>query len=181
MKKMKLAMFAGLAGAAALTFAGCSSGGTDETTAVTTERGTETEDTTSETDVAESSSAATEYDLSGVNFNSPDIVLNYGDYDEMTQLANDIRDGNVDDKVVEIEGYHSNTTMHSIMERNAEDTAGVGFDFVVVGFEESDYPNDGARIKIIGVVKDTGEEAFGMKLRTIVVPQENYELIDPVN
>lgn len=178
MKKMRLLAFAAMAATAAVTFAGCTTGGSVADTN-TTEAPAESTESVSNQNQSESTAADTssKYDISGTDFGKPDIVIKEGDFDEMKQLASDISEGKMEGKVVEAEGYYSDNIGHSIMERNAQDTGGVGFGFEVVDFADEDYPVHESKIKITGVVKDTGEEAAGFKVYTIVVPKDNFKVL----
>ena len=181
MKKTKMITFAVMAATAAITFAGCSSGETEETkaSADSTESVTD-QNTTGESVTSEGASAGAsgeKYDVSGVDFTNPDIVIKYGDFDAMKKLASDVSEGKMEGKVIEAEGYYSDNIGHSIMERNADNTGGVGFRFEVVDMVDDEYPEHESKIKITGVVKDTGEEAAGFKIYTIVVPKENFKVL----
>ncbi len=181
MKKIKMITFAAMAATAAITFAGCSSGETegtkasDDSTESVTDQNTTGESATSEG--ASMEAPGEKYDVSGADFTKPDVVIKDGDFDAMKQLASDISEGKMEGKVIEAEGYYSDNIGHSIMERNAEDTGGVGFGFEVIDMADDEYPAHESKIKITGVVKDTGEEAAGFKLYTIAVPKENFKVL----
>ncbi len=183
MKKIKIITFAAMAAATAITFAGCGSGGSAETTASTeSTEVTTSESTTAESENTESTSGENTTDTqesnssadSSSDIGDPDIMIKDGDFEAMKTLASDISEGKMEGKVVEIEGYHSNNIRHSIMERDGNGT-GVGFEFEVEGLAEEEYPAHDAKIKIVGVVKDSGTEALGMKVYRIYVPKVKFQ------
>ena len=180
MKKIKMITFAAMAATAAVTVAGCSSGESEGTKAPDNSTESVTENVTGESATSEGASTEVtgeKHDVSGADFTKPDVVIKDGDFDAMKQLASDISEGKMEGKVIEAEGYYSDNIGHSIMERNAEDTGGVGFGFEVIDMADDEYPVHESKIKITGVVKDTGEEAAGFKLYTIAVPKENFKVL----
>ena len=187
MKKIKMLTFAAFAATAAISFAGCGSADTTDTTKEETQstdttqestsgESTSTESTGSETEGTDTQESTESVDTSNVDFNKPDVTIKDGEFEAMKTLASDISEGKMAGKVVEIEGYHSNNIRHSIMEGDGNG-AGVGFEFEVEGFAEEDYPAHEAKIKITGVVRETGEEALGMKVYKIYVPKDNFKVL----
>ena len=112
-------------------------------------------------------------DVSGVDFSSPDVVVEEGDYDGMVDLMHDLGNFAIEEgSIVDVTGSVGPTTMtHSIM---VSDDAGTshGFNYVVPGLDDGEYPPDGTPIHITGVVRMSD---YGYLI--VVVPQENYEIL----
>ncbi|MBQ3379547.1 MAG: hypothetical protein IJG50_06745 [Clostridia bacterium] len=85
----------------------------------------------------------------------PDVVINYGDYAAMSDLASAIQNGEMDGALVAIDGdvsQFSSGMSFSITERDEEAGQSIGTTFLIQGAPESAYPADGTRVVIIGKV-----------------------------
>ena len=174
MKKMKAIVFATFAATAAVTFAGCSGSAPEntETNEAVESTGAAESDASSET--TEEQTEVSTYDISGVDFSKSEVEVNT--YEGMKTLMNDITNGKYTDKVVTIEGVYSYFSVPNIMVRDGNGS-GVGYEFQVEGFSDSDYPAEDTKIKITGVVKETGVELLGMKGCKIIVPKDNFQIL----
>lgn len=101
---------------------------------------------------------------------SPDVTIAFGDYDGMMTLGKDILDGNMEGKVVSIDGVVSNYgagMSYNIGERNADDTKTISTQFRIEGAEEADYPSDGDRVSITGKIVSDPENRLLFYIATL--------------
>ncbi len=81
-----------------------------------------------------------------------DVTVEYGDYDAMQSLAKSIQNGEMEGKVVKINGLVSHPgTIYSVVEENEEGTQKIGTQFVIAD-AEAEYPTDGAHVVLTGKV-----------------------------
>lgn len=86
------------------------------------------------------------------SLSSPDIVVEYGDYDTMFTHSKAIQNGEVIGRIIKIDGVVSHPmSIFSIGEKDESGTF-VGTEFVIEGIEEDDYPEDGARVILTGEI-----------------------------
>ena len=89
--------------------------------------------------------------LSASDLENVDVTIEYGDYDGMYDLSKSIQNGEMVGQVVQIEGDVSHPmSTYSIVQRNDEDSASIGTQFVIEG--DAEYPEDGAHVIITGKV-----------------------------
>lgn len=139
--------------------------GSSNDSAVTTEAAEKTD--------TNQDSASSYLDVSDVDFQSVDQRIAFGDFDALSALAKSIQSLDAVDKVVEIEGQTGlSSTTHSIVEQNASDNQSVGAQFEVIGFDSADYPGDGVRVSLVGVVR-VSDNGTGV----IVVPQDKFVML----
>ena len=101
--------------------------------------------------------------ITAADLASVDITIEYGDFDAMSELAANIQSGRNDDSVVQIDGNIVNYgTSCSIVEPSADGSKRIGTVFVIEGASENAYPQDGAHVKLTGIVgaDDTGYTHF---------------------
>lgn len=124
-------------------------------------------------DIASTEDVPDYLDVSGVDFSSPSIVVEDGDFDGMVSLMNDMGNFVIEEgTIVEVTGHVGPTTMtHSIMVDDGEGMS-MGTTFVVVGLADDAYPPDETPIHITGVVRK-GEYGYPV----IVVPQDLFEIL----
>lgn len=125
------------------------------------------------TDTASSEDMPDYLDVSGVDFSSPSIVIEDGDFDGMVSLVTDMSNFAVEEgTIVEVTGHVGPTEMtHSILVDSGEGTAR-GTNFIVVGLADDAYPPDETPIHITGVLRK-GEYGYFV----IIVPQELFEVL----
>jgi hypothetical protein len=85
-----------------------------------------------------------------------DVTIAYGDYEAMESLSKKIQNGEMDGKVVKIDGKVSNFSKgmsYNIGERRENGNAFIGTTFTIEDGAEDDYPSDGDQVVITGIVK----------------------------
>lgn len=90
-----------------------------------------------------------------------DVRIGNGDYEAMEELAKKTQNGEMDGKIVEVNGYTSNFAKgmsYSVVEKSADGSKEVGTTFVIEGADEGSYPLDGQKTKIVGKI---GKDANG--------------------
>lgn len=92
-------------------------------------------------------------DPTTVDYSAIDIEIAYGDSDAASELASNMWYGEYDGKVVKIDGIAEKLGSWSIMEEAGEGSK-VGFGFELVDSE--DYPVDGTRVELVGVIAPGG-------------------------
>ena len=97
--------------------------------------------------------AAAEIDPKTVDYSKVDYTIEYGDSDTAKEIASNMWFGQYDGKVVKIDGIAEKLGSWSIMEEAGEG-AKVGFGFELVDSE--DYPADGTRVELVGVIAPGG-------------------------
>jgi hypothetical protein len=110
----------------------------------------EVETTESESNSSKASSAY--LDVSNVDFQSIDTVVEYCDYTAMLQLQSDVLSGKALEKVVRIEGLIGSDASQQLninTGASGEETASVQIE--ITG--GTNYPNGGARVILVGVVR----------------------------
>ena len=81
-----------------------------------------------------------------------DVTIAYGDYDAQEALSKAIQNGEMDGKVVKIEGKVSHPGMsYSIGQRRENGNAFIGTTFTIE--DGGEYPEDGAHVVITGIVR----------------------------
>lgn len=88
-----------------------------------------------------------------VDYSKVDITISFGDSDTTSEIASAMWYGEYDGKVVKIDGIAEHLGSWSIMEEVSEGSK-VGFGFELVDSE--DYPVDGTRVELVGVIAPGG-------------------------
>ena len=93
------------------------------------------------------------------------IVIEYGDYDAMSELSANIQNARSEGSVVQVDGMvvnYGSGTSYSIVEPKADGSTRIGTVFKIEGASEDVYPQDGQRVKITGIVgsDETGYTYF---------------------
>ena len=165
MKKIHLAFLLSCVFTLCLAMAGC--GGeapqSSSTEAESSSAATQTQSTASapsSTEAAPAETTITAADLANV-----DTVIEYGDYDAMSNLSANIQNARAEGTVVQIEGMvvnYGSGMSYSIVEPNEDNSTRIGTVFKIEGAQEADYPKDGQRAKITGIVgsDETGYTYF---------------------
>ena len=100
---------------------------------------------------SQSASKPAAVDPKTVDYSKVDMTVAFGDSKAASEIASNMWFGNYDGKVVKIEGYAEHLGSNwSIMEDEGAGSK-IGFNFVLVGSE--DYPVDGSRVELLGVLK----------------------------
>lgn len=87
---------------------------------------------------------------------TPDVTVEFGDYEGMKTLSKDIQNGYATGKIVTIEGTVNHPmTMYSIVQKNESGSQSIGTNFIIDDMETADYPKDKERIKITAKVVET--------------------------
>ncbi|MBR2666936.1 MAG: hypothetical protein IKD96_02110 [Oscillospiraceae bacterium] len=97
-------------------------------------------------------------DLTAVNYGDVAFQVVYGDYPAMGRLMDAVSSGELDGKVVFIDGIYDEITGPCIMEDNGKGMRH-GITISVVGYRQRDYPAVDTHVQITGVVVP---EAFGV-------------------
>ncbi len=143
----------------------CACGG--ETDAETT-----VADTAAVTEAADTTEAAVESEAAEVDLSNPDAVVEFGDYEGQQALSKSIQNLEMTGKVVSIDGTFSVLgTSHVIGQSNGNGES-VGTVITVEGYEDADYPADGAHVQLVGVVVTEGLTS------TISVKPENITVVE---
>ena len=98
-----------------------------------------------------------------------DIVVEYGDFEKIKELASDVTNGRTTGKVVQIDGEVINfdkTMSFGIGEANAQGNERRGVTFVIVGLSTDEYPADRTHIKLTGIIASDGENP-GFRIYTL--------------
>ena len=167
MKKIGVTLVLSLALSLCFALAGCggeapqSSSTEPESSSAATETQSTTESNTAETAAANSE----EVDITPADLANVDITIEYGDYDAMSDLSANIQNARAEGTVVQVDGIVVNYgagMSYSIVEPAADGTKRIGTVFKILGAADSDYPKDGQRAKITGIVgsDETGYTYF---------------------
>ena len=82
-----------------------------------------------------------------------DDFVDIDEYDKMETVSKAIQNGEMVGKVLQFDGYASHPgTKYSVVQINEAGTQKIGTVFVIEDADESDYPEDGARIFLTGKV-----------------------------
>lgn len=112
-------------------------------------------------------------DFTGVDFSAPDIIISYGDFDKMLETSKSIQNYQLEGVVVEIDGIVNSGLSHSIEIPSDDKSMSVGTTMQVVGFSDSDYPEDKTKVHIVGIVRPINEYAHG-----IFVAKDNFKVVE---
>ena len=167
MKKIGVTLVLSLALSLCFALAGCggeapqSSSAEPESSSAAAETQSATESNTAETAAANSE----EVDITPADLANVDITIEYGDYDAMSDLSANIQNARAEGTVVQVDGMVVNYgagMSYSIVEPAADGTKRIGTVFKILGASDADYPKDGQRAKITGIVgsDETGYTYF---------------------
>lgn len=137
-------------------------------------------DTASKADAAETQAAETEADATEapaeVDYTDVALTIEDGDFDAMEAFLASWESGQYDGKVIKVTGISEQRMSNcTVIERNAEDNAGRGFSWEIVdGKFPDDYPADGAKVTLVGVMTIVNE--YGA--RALMVPKENITVVE---
>ena len=106
-----------------------------------------------------------ETSITAADLANVDIVIEYGDYDAMKELSANIQNARGEGSVVQVDGMvvnYGQGMSYSIVEQTADGSARIGTVFQIEGASDADYPQDGQRVKITGIVgsDETGYTYF---------------------
>ena len=158
MKKTGLAV---LGMVVAVLVAGCGSTGTVSPTPTSTP-------TSQATSTNDSKSSI---DPKTVDYSKVDYTIAYGDSSTMSSIAAAVWFGEYDGKVVKVDGIAEKLGGWSIMEE-AGNGVKIGFGFELVG--STDYPADGTRVEMVGVIAPGGTMEGS---RVLYVLPENLKIL----
>ena len=100
--------------------------------------------------------ASAPVDPKTVDYSKVDITIAYGDSSAISEIGSNMYYGNYDGKVIKVEGLSCKYgSKYSIMEYDS-DSSKTGFDYELI--DSTDYPADGARVELTGVIAPTGDE-----------------------
>ena len=120
----------------------------------------------------EAVTSAAQIDPKTADYSKIDIDIAYDSPDEIVQFTNDMLAGKYDGKVVRCDGETGRRMFGNAMMQKQADGSSRGFTWYIVdSTDENDYPPDGARAQITGVV-GIGE----YDVRYLYVLQENVVL-----
>jgi len=143
--------------------AGCGNDGASQEASSTNEPAAESQAATQEAD----DQAASETGLSAADFANPDIVIENGAFASMAELPANIQNARSEGTVLQVDGDVVSYGMsYSIVEANADGTKRIGTVFVIEGASEADYPKDGQRAKITGIV-GSDETGYTYHIKTL--------------
>ena len=128
----------------------------------------------SETAAVEETEAETE--AAEVDYTDIAVTIEDGDYAAMEAFLAAWEGGQYDNKVVKVTGISEQRMSNcTVIERNPEDNGGRGFSWEVIdGKFPDDYPADGAKVTLVGVMRIANE--YGA--RVLMVPKENITVIE---
>lgn len=114
-----------------------------------------------------------------VDFSKIDTELKYEDGANMPQFMNDMQAGKYDNKVIKVTGLMSTSMMdkttNNVMQYVSEG-AKQGFSWRIIDANEStEYPADGTKIELVGVMIAEYNEAWGMYGHYLYVLPENVK------
>lgn len=112
-------------------------------------------------------------DFTCVDFSAPSIKVSFGDYDKMFETSKAIQNYQLEGVVVEIDGIVNSGLSHSIEMPSDDKSMSVGTTMQVVGFSDSDYPEDKTKVHIVGIVRPINEYAHG-----IFVAKDNFKVVE---
>lgn len=86
--------------------------------------------------------------------NTDDVVfVDIDEYDTAQEVSKAIQNGEMTGKVIQFDGYVSHPgTKYSVVQKSEDGSKKIGTEFVIVDADESEYPEDGARVFITGKV-----------------------------
>lgn len=92
----------------------------------------------------------------GTDLSKVDYDIAFGDFDGMQAFMSKLGNFEAENAVVKVDGSMEKLgSSYSIMERDG-DGAGLGVTVVVEDWADADYPADGSRVQILGVVVTDG-------------------------
>ena len=146
--KKKISFALGLVLMVAMTGCGSSGAAQNEAPASAAQ-----EETVSAENAEGTGAAAETIDPKTTDYSKVDVTIEYGDSDAAEEIASAMWYGEYDGKVVKIDGIAEHLGSWSIMEEAGEGSK-VGFGFELVDSE--DYPADGTRVELVGVIAPGG-------------------------
>ena len=161
MKKIHLAFLTACIIALSLALAGCG-GEAPQSSSAEPESSSAAE---AQSSTSEESAPAGETTITAADLANVDIVIEYGDYDAMSDLSANIQNARAEGTVVQIEGTvinYGSGMSYSIVESNEDNSARIGTVVKIEGAQASDYPQDGQRVRITGIIgsDETGYTYF---------------------
>lgn len=114
---------------------------------------------------------ATDIDLDGVDYSSVSLTIKESDFDKMEEFLKELESGKYDRNVVKITGENATRQSNcTILVKDGKGTGrGVSWE-VIDGKYPDDYPADGAKITITGVLVKNDSGA-----RVLMVPADKVE------
>lgn len=133
----------------------------------------------------ETGSGQVEDNVSEMDFSDIDVSVGIGDYDVMYAQSKAIQNGEMTEKIIQIDGYVSHPmSKYSIGERD-ENGSFIGTEFIIEGVSDDDYPEDGDHVILTGEVIE--KEPLYYVIRTapqyveIFADEDEIEEIDDVD
>ena len=128
-----------------------------------------------ESSTADESSSDGSVDVAAADFNNPAVTIEFGDYETIQQVTQDMQSGKYDGQVIKVTGT-SEKRMSSctIMERNEETGTGYGMTYYLEGQPDlKEYPAEGAKVELYGVVT-VGE----YDVRSLTIPADKVTVLN---
>ena len=171
MKKIGVTLVLSLALSLCFALAGCggeapqSSSAEPESSSAAAETQSAIEGTATQPAAETAAANSEEVDITPADLANVDITIEYGDYDAMSDLSANIQNARAEGTVVQVDGMVVNYgagMSYSIVEPAADGTKRIGTVFKILGASDADYPKDGQRAKITGIVgsDETGYTYF---------------------
>ena len=160
MERWKVALSFACAVALCMGLMGCACSGSDSNT-----ESIQTESQSQVTPSESTEAPAGETTISAADLANVDVVIEYGDYDSMADLSANVQSARAEGTVVQVDGMvvnYGSGTSYSIVEPASDGTKRIGTVFKIEGAQNSDYPQDGQRVKITGIIgsDETGYTYF---------------------
>lgn len=163
MKKLGVTLLFSVVFALSLALAGC--GGEAPQSSSAEPESSSAAEQTQPTESTAAEAPAEDIDITPADLANVDIVIEYGDYDAMADLSANIQNARAEGTVVQVDGMVINYgagMSYSIVEPAASGATRIGTVFKILGASDADYPKDGQRAKITGIVgsDETGYTYF---------------------
>lgn len=119
---------------------------------------------------------AADYGVKVEELTEPVVSIAYGDYEAMGELSHQIQNGDLDGKVVKIDGVVAHPiTSYAIVQTVPDPKSRVGSSFIIQGALEDAYPVDGAHIEMTAKVCEMAGDYGG---RVLVTLPEAVKILD---
>ena len=91
----------------------------------------------------------------------------------MLETSKRIQNYQLEGVVVDLDGIVNSGLSHSLVMLSDDKSMSVGTTMQVVGFSDSDYPEDKTKVHIVGIVRPINEYAHG-----IFVAKDNFKVVE---
>ena len=114
-----------------------------------------------------STDAEASVDIKTADYSNPAVTIEFGDFELIKTVTNDMQTGKYDGKVIKVTGIsEKRMSSCSIMEKDESTGTGYGMTYYLDGKPDlSEYPAEDAKVTILGVV--TIEE-YGVRALTVL-------------